>query len=408
MPLMPGATRIGAKQIVVAIVSAAALVSIQPLLAKDTNHRAKMAEAKTSEVKPAVAESPAAVVPDSAKPEAPEAKREPDWPKVLPDASADVEAKPDVWSEDEITEAKAYCDKVLRGVEAVLEPAEPIKQGDCGAPAPVKLISIGSSPEVELSPPVTVTCDMVIKLADWIKNDLQDLAKTHLGAPVIRMSTMSSYSCRNAYGRKKTRLSEHGRANAVDVGSFTTSTGMEVDLLAGWGMTARDVKAVIAAAKAAAEKAAAEKAAAVKAAAAEQAGASKLTTMKASGVVITKAPEPKAPAKAAADTSAWNVRLEAKAGDRAPTSRKTGGTAGRKADKQDFTVASHLGGPDAGLTGAAAAGPDPNDRASQFLRAAHSSACRRFGTVLGPEANEAHRNHFHLDMAERKRSNYCE
>ena len=254
MPLMSGATRIGAK-IIVAIVSAAAVVSIQPLLAKG------------------VSESPApAVVPDNLTPEAPETKRELDWPKVLPDASADAEAKPDVWSEDEITQAKAYCDKVLRGVEAVLEPAEPIKQGECGAPAPVKLISIGSNPEVELSPPVTVTCDMVVKLADWIKDDLQDLAKTHLGAPVVRMNTMSSYSCRNAYGRKKTRLSEHGRANAVDLGGFTTSTGMEVDLLAGWGMTARDVKAVIAAAKAAAEKAAAEKAAAVKAAAAERAG----------------------------------------------------------------------------------------------------------------------------------------
>ena len=71
-------------------------------------------------------------------------------------------------------------------------------------------------------------------------------------------------------------------------------------------------------------------------------------------------------------------------------------------------MASHLGGPNADLNGVASPGPDLNDRTSRFLRAAHSSACRRFGTVLGPEANEAHRNHFHLDMAERKRSNYCE
>jgi len=44
-----------------------------------------------------------------------------------------------------------------------------------------------------------------------------------------------------------------------------------------------------------------------------------------------------------------------------------------------------------------------------FLRAMHASACRRFGTVLGPEANEAHRNHFHFDLAERGgRGNFCE
>ena len=38
----------------------------------------------------------------------------------------------------------------------------------------------------------------------------------------------------------------------------------------------------------------------------------------------------------------------------------------------------------------------------QFLHLAHVAACRIFGTTLGPEANAAHRNHFHVDMAERK------
>ena len=45
---------------------------------------------------------------------------------------------------------------------------------------------------------------------------------------------------------------------------------------------------------------------------------------------------------------------------------------------------------------------------STFLRALHKGACGPFGTVLGPEANEAHRDHFHLDMAPRKRSAFCE
>jgi hypothetical protein len=34
-----------------------------------------------------------------------------------------------------------------------------------------------------------------------------------------------------------------------------------------------------------------------------------------------------------------------------------------------------------------------------FLRAVHSGACRTFTTVLGPEANRFHRDHFHLDLA---------
>jgi len=51
--------------------------------------------------------------------------------------------------------------------------------------------------------------------------------------------------------------------------------------------------------------------------------------------------------------------------------------------------------------------PDTGPRAV-FLRTIHNSACRIFGTTLGPEANEAHRNHFHLDMYPRRRRGYCE
>jgi hypothetical protein len=40
---------------------------------------------------------------------------------------------------------------------------------------------------------------------------------------------------------------------------------------------------------------------------------------------------------------------------------------------------------------------EPDER--EFLRRIHQSACKRFGTVLGPEYNSAHANHFHFDMA---------
>jgi hypothetical protein len=33
----------------------------------------------------------------------------------------------------------------------------------------------------------------------------------------------------------------------------------------------------------------------------------------------------------------------------------------------------------------------------EFLRVVHSSACKRFGTVLGPAFNDAHADHFHLE-----------
>ena len=42
------------------------------------------------------------------------------------------------------------------------------------------------------------------------------------------------------------------------------------------------------------------------------------------------------------------------------------------------------------------ASADPKVR--EFLRIVHRSACKRFGTVLGPDYNSAHQNHFHLEV----------
>ena len=36
----------------------------------------------------------------------------------------------------------------------------------------------------------------------------------------------------------------------------------------------------------------------------------------------------------------------------------------------------------------------------EFLQVVHRSACKRFGTVLGPDYNSAHRNHLHLEKGD--------
>jgi len=40
----------------------------------------------------------------------------------------------------------------------------------------------------------------------------------------------------------------------------------------------------------------------------------------------------------------------------------------------------------------------------RFLRVVHDSACKRFGTTLGPDYNSAHKNHFHLEA---DRASFC-
>ena len=50
----------------------------------------------------------------------------------------------------------------------------------------------------------------------------------------------------------------------------------------------------------------------------------------------------------------------------------------------------------------------PKTPEGKFLQAVHADACETFGTVLGPEANYAHHDHFHLDLASRRTSNFCQ
>ncbi|MEM7688890.1 MAG: extensin family protein [Pseudomonadota bacterium] len=46
---------------------------------------------------------------------------------------------------------------------------------------------------------------------------------------------------------------------------------------------------------------------------------------------------------------------------------------------------------------------DEGSRAErEFLRVVHKSACKRFGTVLGPDYNKAHADHFHLEGSGRQ------
>ncbi len=279
------------------------------------------------------------------------------------------------WPDADILIAKARCTNVLKGLEAVYVPLDPLREGDCGAPAPVQLMAVGKNPQVILSPPAVVTCDMVVALHGWLRNDVQPSARRLLGSPIVKIENMSSYSCRNAYGRSKSRLSEHGRANALDIRGFVSASGQDSELLADWGPTAREVRAVVVAtAKAAATKAA---------------GDHKITS------------EPGPPRETASISGGIGALAEG-----APRLRglispplKSEGPA-----KSTFAPQSQLGGPKAVTPPAPAGG----ELRQQFLREAHTSACRTFTTVLGPEANNAHRNHFHIDMAERSSGAFCE
>ena len=315
------------------------------------------------------------------------------WPVVIaptPDAGAHgaaAQQSQPAWTEVEINEAKAYCSTVLKGVDVGMVPEDPIKQGECGSPVLFKVTSIGKAPAVEVSPPVILTCDMIASLDKWIKREVQPQARAHLGSTIVKLETMSSYSCRNAYGRAKTRLSEHGKANAIDISGFATIRDTTT-VLAGWGPTLREQRAI-------AQRLEVERAGQTQA----QSQPQTQPQIKSQGLA-TGLPRTTAPSSVGSIPSPPSVPGVVISG---PSGFPGGGGFG--------FGPSRLGGPKVAEKAAEQpAKSAPGDAASKqkFLREIHTSACKYFGTVLGPEANNAHRNHFHLDMAPRKTTNFCE
>ena len=322
---------------------------------------------------------------------------------ATPEPAPLAKSPPPSWTSAEIADAQSRCTAILKRIKAVAITKPPIREGLCGAPAPIELVSIGSNPEVALSPPAIVTCELAEGLYTWMKNDIQPLAKQYLGSDVIKIETMSDYACRNAYGRKGNKLSEHGKANALDIRGFVTANAKTAYVLENWGKPQREIREEFAIARAAAERAAAAKLAADKAAEAAK--------FAQKGQPKPSAGQPPQPAVAAATLAtqpanvvAPNVAALAKSTIIEGTSKFTltaTGTQSARNSSSSFTLAPEkLGGPKDGKGSVV--------RMDEFLHAAHDSACRIFGTTLGPEANEAHRNHLHVDMAERKLTKFCE
>lgn len=103
-------------------------------------------------------------------------------------------------------------------------------EGGCSATGAVQLRDIGT-PVTNLG---AMTCGLAVAFTDWVQRDLQEPARRILGSRIARVESMGTYSCRNIIGAGSNRLSEHGHANAVDVGAFVLADGRRVTVKDGW------------------------------------------------------------------------------------------------------------------------------------------------------------------------------
>lgn len=127
------------------------------------------------------------------------------------------------------------CEFHLQATGARFTPLEDQYFGpSCSAVGAVQLYDI--APGIAISNTKALRCEVALPLSQWVEGPVQAAAQRWFGAAVVRVESMGSYSCRNVVGNSvsASKLSEHARANAVDIGGFILSDGRRVSVLGGW------------------------------------------------------------------------------------------------------------------------------------------------------------------------------
>jgi hypothetical protein len=103
--------------------------------------------------------------------------------------------------------------------------------GGCGGEDLVRLeaIVLPDKHRVSLKPAATLRCGMAAALADWVRTEVEPLAEGS-GSELRDFDNFDSYDCRGRNGVVGAQLSEHGRANAIDVRGWKLANGQSVEL----------------------------------------------------------------------------------------------------------------------------------------------------------------------------------
>ncbi|MFN5488215.1 MAG: extensin family protein, partial [Bradyrhizobium sp.] len=103
--------------------------------------------------------------------------------------------------------------------------------GGCGGEDLVRLeaIVLPDKRKVAVKPAAILRCKMAAAVADWVRTDIAPLAQ-RLGGGISNLDNFDSFECRGRNRIVGAQLSEHGRANALDVRAFGLANGKSISL----------------------------------------------------------------------------------------------------------------------------------------------------------------------------------
>ncbi|MBR0838606.1 extensin family protein [Bradyrhizobium liaoningense] len=179
--------------------------------------RAKVHSARIPLPKPRPEEAPKAI--DEAAPEA-EGKPSPDKPA----GNKPAEAAPP--PEKQVSACRLALTEDIAVAPSIPDIRGP---GACGGEDLVRLeaIVLPDKRKVAVKPAAILRCNMASAIADWVRKDMVPLA-TSLGSAISDLDNFDSFECRGRNRVAGAMLSEHGKANALDVRAIKLANGQSI------------------------------------------------------------------------------------------------------------------------------------------------------------------------------------
>lgn len=133
-------------------------------------------------------------------------------------------AKP---NEAAVPPGPSACELRLATIAVALSQFDIEGQGGCIAHDVVRLdaVLMPDKTKVVVTPPAIVRCEMAEAVAGWIRDEVGP-AIGGLGSKLARIENFDSFSCRGRNRVFGAKLSEHGKANALDVRFFKLANGV--------------------------------------------------------------------------------------------------------------------------------------------------------------------------------------
>ncbi|WP_082512527.1 extensin family protein [Afipia sp. Root123D2] len=140
-----------------------------------------------------------------------------------PAAEAAVQPKPPEPSACRLALTDAIA--VAPSVPSVVGP------GGCGGDDLVRLeaVVLPDARRVAVKPAAILRCMMATAIANWVREDAAPLL-AGLGTEMTELDNFDSFECRGRNRVKGAKLSEHGKANALDVRGFKLADGTVLSL----------------------------------------------------------------------------------------------------------------------------------------------------------------------------------